>query len=278
MKEGEIDWNTTIEDKGFFQLNEDGRKYRGWKEDGHGKVNLSKSIIVSSDVFFYQLAAKLTVDRIATFLKEFGFGLKTGVDLYAEVEGILPDRKWKLGAIGESWFVGDTLNIGIGQGYISCTPLQLALAISSIATRGKIYKPKVVAKIGEEHIDKELIFEISSINQTDWTELENSMVSVITDWRGTAYNLAEIAENKIAGKTGTAQIKSLTDEELTVKEEYEEVRQEESNRDHALFVGYGPIPEPQLTVVVIVENGESGSAIAAPIAQKLIDNYLRQKN
>ena len=278
LKEGEIDWNTTIEDKGFFQLNEDGRKYRGWKEDGHGKVNLSKSIIVSSDVFFYQLAAQLTVDRIAAFLKQFGFGLKTGVDLYAEVEGILPDRKWKLGAIGESWFVGDTLNIGIGQGYISCTPLQLAVAISSIATRGKIYKPKVVAKIGEEHIEKELMFEISSVSQTDWTELENSMVSVISDWRGTAYNLAEIAENKIAGKTGTAQIKSLTDEELTVKEEYEEVRQEESDRDHALFVGYGPIPEPELTVVVIVENGESGSAIAAPIAQKLIDSYLRQKN
>ena len=278
LKEGEIDWDTTIEDEGFFQLDEDGRKYRGWKEDGHGQVNLSKSIIVSSDVFFYQLAAQLTIDRIAAFLKQFGFGLKTGVDLYAEVEGILPDRRWKLGAIGESWFVGDTLNIGIGQGYISCTPLQLALAISSIATRGKIYKPKVVAKIGEEDIEKELIFEISSINQTDWTELENSMVSVITDWRGTAYNLAEIAENKIAGKTGTAQIKSLTDEELTVKEEYEVVRQEESVRDHALFVGYGPIPEPELTVVVIVENGESGSAIAAPIAQKLIDNYLRQKN
>ncbi len=278
LKEGEIDWNTTIEDKGFFQLNEDGRKYRGWKEDGHGMVNLSKSIIVSSDVFFYQLAAQLTVDRIAAFLKQFGFGLKTGVDLYAEVEGILPDRKWKLGAIGESWFVGDTLNMGIGQGYISCTPLQLAVAISSIATRGKIYKPKVVAKIGKEHIEKELIFEISSIKQTDWAKLESSMVSVISDWRGTAYNLAEIAENKIAGKTGTAQIKSLTDEELTVREEYEDVRQEESNRDHALFVGYGPIPEPELTVVVIVENGESGSAIAAPIAQKLIDSYLSRNN
>ena len=114
LKEGEIDWNTTIEDEGFFQLNEEGRKYRGWKEEGHGQVNLAKSIIESSDVFFYQLATQLTVDRIATFLKEFGFGLKSGVDLYAEAEGILPDRNWKLGAIGESWFVGDTVNMGIG--------------------------------------------------------------------------------------------------------------------------------------------------------------------
>lgn len=278
LKEGEIDWNTTIEDEGFFQLNEEGRKYRGWKEEGHGQVNLAKSIIESSDVFFYQLATQLTVDRIATFLKEFGFGLKSGVDLYAEAEGILPDRKWKLGAIGESWFVGDTVNMGIGQGYISSTPLQLALAVSSIATRGKIYKPKVVAKVNEDLIEKEIFLEIDSIKESDWEKLESSMVSVISDWRGTAFNLNEIAKNKIAGKTGTAQIKSLTDEELTVKEEYEDVRQEVSNRDHALFVGYGPIPEPKLTVVVIVENGESGSAIAAPIAQRLIDKYLPKNN
>ena len=278
LKEGEIDWNTTIEDEGFFQLNEEGRKYRGWKEEGHGQVNLAKSIIESSDVFFYQLATQLTVDRIATFLKEFGFGLKSGVDLYAEAEGILPDRKWKLGATGESWFVGDTVNMGIGQGYISSTPLQLALAVSSIATRGKIYKPKVVAKVNEDLIEKEIFLEIDSIKESDWEKLESSMVSVISDWRGTAFNLNEIAKNKIAGKTGTAQIKSLTDEELTVKEEYEDVRQEVSNRDHALFVGYGPIPEPKLTVVVIVENGESGSAIAAPIAQRLIDKYLPKNN
>ena len=278
LKEGEIDWNTTIKDEGFFQLNEEGRKYRGWKEEGHGQVNLAKSIIESSDVFFYQLATQLTVDRIATFLKEFGFGLKSGVDLYAEAEGILPDRKWKLGAIGESWFVGDTVNMGIGQGYISSTPLQLALAVSSIATRGKIYKPKVVAKVNEDLIEKEIFLEIDSIKESDWEKLESSMVSVISDWRGTAFNLNEIAKNKIAGKTGTAQIKSLTDEELTVKEEYEDIRQEVSNRDHALFVGYGPIPEPKLTVVVIVENGESGSAIAAPIAQRLIDKYLSKNN
>ena len=278
LKEGEIDWNTTIEDEGFFQLNEEGRKYRGWKEEGHGQVNLTKSIIESSDVFFYQLAAQLTVDRIAVFLKKFGFGLKTGVDLYAEAEGVLPDRKWKLGAVGESWFVGDTVNIGIGQGYISSTPLQLALAVSSIATRGKIYKPKIVSKVEEEIIEKEIFLQINSIKESDWEKLESSMVSVISDWRGTAFNLTEIAKNKIAGKTGTAQIKSLTDEELTVKEEYEDIRQEVSNRDHALFVGYGPIPEPKLTVVVIVENGESGSAIAAPIAQRLIDKYLSKNN
>ena len=274
IKEKEIDWNTTIEDQGFFQIEGKGRKYRGWKEDGHGKVNLSKSIVESSDVFFYHLAMQLTLDSISNFLKQFGFGYKTGVDLPSETEGLLPDRKWKLGAIGESWFVGDTINMSIGQGYISCSPLQLAVAISSIANKGKAYQPRVVEKIENEFTKKQLIYELKQIEETDWKKLESSMVSVISAWNGTAHNLSEFGKQTIAGKTGTAQIKSLIDEELTAKEVYEGIRLDEQNRDHALFVGYGPVPDPKLTVVVIVENGESGSAIAAPIAQRLIDFYV----
>ena len=274
IKEKEINWNTTIEDQGFFQIEGEGRKYRGWKEDGHGKVNLSKSIVESSDVFFYHLATQLTLESISNFLKQFGFGYKTGVDLSSETGGLLPDRKWKLGAIGESWFVGDTLNISIGQGYISCSPLQLAVAVSSIANKGKAYQPRVVEKIENEFTKKQLIYELKQIEETDWEKLESSMVSVISAWNGTAHNLSEFGKQTIAGKTGTAQIKSLIDEELTAKEVYEGIRLDEQNRDHALFVGYGPVPDPKLTVVVIVENGESGSAIAAPIAQRLIDFYV----
>ena len=274
IKEKAIDWNTTIEDQGFFQIEGKGRKYRGWKEDGHGKVNLSKSIVESSDVFFYHLAMQLTLDSISNFLKQFGFGYKTGVDLPSETEGLLPDRKWKLGAIGESWFVGDTINMSIGQGYISCSPLQLAVAISSIANKGKAYQPRVVEKIENEFTKKQLIYELKQIEETNWEKLESSMVSVISAWNGTAHNLSEFGKQTIAGKTGTAQIKSLIDEELTAKEVYEGIRLDEQNRDHALFVGYGPVPDPKLTVVVIVENGESGSAIAAPIAQRLIDFYV----
>ena len=277
LKEGVIRWDSTIEDPGFFQIEGKGRKYRGWKEEGHGTVDLKKSIIESSDVFFYQLAIQLKVERIFRFLRQFGFGLKTRIDLFAETEGILPDRKWKLGTIGEPWFIGDTINMGIGQGYINCTPLQLAVAVSMIATKGIAYKPRVVEKIDGELTQKEIIYEIKSIKDTDWKKLQNSLDAVISAWNGTAHNLTQLGKNKIAGKTGTAQIKSLTDEELTVKEEYKDVRLEESNRDHALFVGYGPLIEPKLTVVVIVENGESGSAIAAPIAQRLIDYYLERK-
>jgi len=278
VKEKKINWTTTIEDQGFFQIDGKGRKYRGWKEDGHGTVNLSKSIIESSDVFFYHLATQLTVDSISNFLKQFGFGRKTGVDLSSETEGLLPDRKWKLGAIGESWFVGDTINISIGQGYISCSPLQLAVAISSIATKGKVYRPRVVAKIEDQFTEKQVIYHLNQIEKSHWEKLENSMVSVISHWKGTAHNLTEFGQETIAGKTGTAQIKSLTDAELTVKEEYEDIRLEERNRDHALFVGYGPLPDPELTVVVIVENGESGSTVAAPIAQRLIDFYADRED
>ena len=275
--ENEIRWDTTLEDVGFFQYQGEGRRYRGWKEEGHGIVDLKKSIIESSDVFFYELATKLTIERISDFLLKFGFGLKSGIDLSYESEGILPDRKWKLGFIGESWFIGDTINMGIGQGYITATPLQLALAVSVIANNGVAYKPRVVERIDSMKTNKEAIYQIDFVDSYDWIKIQDSMAKVVSAWNGTAYNLSSFAETKIAGKTGTAQIKSLTDEELTVKEEYEGIRVEEGNRDHALFVGYGPLTNPRLTVVVIVENGESGSAVAAPIAQKIIDKYLEEK-
>ena len=274
LREKVIDWNSTIEDEGFFQIDPEGRKYRGWKEDGHGIVDLNKSIIESSDVFFYQLATQLTIDNISNFLSLFGFGSKTGIDLYAETEGTLPNRKWKIGKIGESWFIGDTINIAIGQGYLSCSPLQLVVALSVLATKGKAYKPRVIEKIDNDFTETQLLYKVELTNKNDWQKLEDSLSSVISSWNGTAFNLTEFGRVKIAGKTGTAQIKSLIDEELTAKEEYEGIRLEEINRDHALFVGYGPISKPLLSVVVIVENGESGSAIAAPIAQKLIDFYV----
>ena len=274
LREKVIDWNSTIEDEGFFQIDPEGRKYRGWKEDGHGIVDLNKSIIESSDVFFYQLATQLTIDNISNFLSLFGFGSKTGIDLYAETEGTLPSRKWKIGKIGETWFIGDTINIAIGQGYLSCSPLQLVVALSVLATKGKAYKPRVIEKIDNDFTETQLLYKVELTNKNDWQKLEDSLSSVISSWNGTAFNLTEFGRVKIAGKTGTAQIKSLIDEELTAKEEYEGIRLEEINRDHALFVGYGPISKPLLSVVVIVENGESGSAIAAPIAQKLIDFYV----
>ena len=270
-----ISWNTVIKDEGFFQIQDEGRKYRGWKEEGHGIVDLNKAIIESSDVYFYELASKTTVDQIHSFLKPFGFGQKTGIQLTGEEEGVLPSRNWKLGRTGDSWFVGDTINLGIGQGYMTTTPLQLAVAVSVLATRGKAYKPNIVEKINTTFIEPELLYQIEIKEERNWKKLEESMISVIRSWNGTAHNIYNPEDFLIAGKTGTAQIKSLTEENLTVQEEYENVRKDIKKRDHAIFVGYGPVPNPNLTVVVVVENGESGSAVAAPIAKLIIDRYQK---
>jgi len=276
LEERAIDVDTIIKDEGIFQINGEGRKYRGWKEEGHGEVNLHKAIVESSDVYFYELASKLTIDKISDFLSLFNFGQNTGIDLINESPSVLPDRNWKLGNIGEAWFVGDTVNMGIGQGYITVTPLQLASSVSAIATKGKIFKPKIVKRLGEQDIEPELLSSIDLNKKENWEAIEKSMIAVINSWNGTAHNLYKEGGLKIAGKTGTAQIKSLVDQELTVKEEYEGVREIEKNRDHALFVSYGPLPNPNLTVVVIVENGESGSSIAAPIAMKLMEQYQKE--
>ena len=276
LEERAIDVDTIIKDEGVFQINGEGRKYRGWKEEGHGEVNLHKAIVESSDVYFYELASKLTIDKISDFLELFNFGRNTGIDLINESSSTLPNRNWKLGNIGEAWFVGDTVNMGIGQGYIAVTPLQLASSVSAFATKGKIFKPKLVERLGEQVIEPELQFTIELNKKENWEAIEKSMIAVINSWNGTAHNLYKEGGIRIAGKTGTAQIKSLVDQELTVKEEYEGIREIEKNRDHALFVSYGPLPNPNLTVVVIVENGESGSSVAAPIAMKLMEQYQKE--
>lgn len=273
-----IDWGYVIDDKGVFQIQGEGRRYRGWKEGGHGEVNLKKAIAVSSDVFFYQLATNLTIDKISDFLKKFGFGLVSGIDLDNESKANLPTRNWKLGTLGESWYVGDTVNIGIGQGYITITPIQLAVATSIIANKGTAYKPRLVERINELSTEKEILYKVEIQDESNWKKLEEAMEAVTNSWYGTAYNISLSGKTKIVGKTGTAQIKSLTEEDLSVREEYQGIRESISNRDHALFVGYGPIKNPRLVVVVIVENGESGSTVAAPIAQKIIDEYLKENS
>jgi len=276
LEEKIIQESTIINDTGVFQIDGEGRKYRGWKEEGHGEVNLHKAIVESSDVYFYELASELTIDKISNFLSSFNFGKQTGIDLINESSSILPDRNWKLGNIGEPWFKGDTVNIGIGQGYINVTPLQLASSVSALATKGKIFRPKLVERLGDQVIEPELLFSIDLSTEKNWETIEKSMISVINSWNGTAHNLYKEGGITIAGKTGTAQIKSLIDQDLTVKEEYEDIREIEKNRDHALFVSYGPLPNPNLTVVVIVENGESGSSVAAPIAMKLMQLYQKE--
>ena len=266
LDEGIVDWNTIIQDDGEFYVEGDPRPYRGWKEDGHGKVDLEKAIVESSDVYFYSTAYDLTIKRLEPFLNKFGFGGKTNIDA-EESNGLVPNEKWKLGYIGEFWFKGDSINLGIGQGYMLSTPIQISQAIAVIANRGEIIKPRLVEEIDESPTEFESLGKIKLNDETNWEKIEQSMIEVINSPNGTANNIKD-TRYVIAGKTGTAQIKSYEGQE------YEDIRENPFFRDHALFVGYAPIPDPELLILVIIENGESGSRVAAPIAKAGFDYYL----
>lgn len=265
LEEQVITWDEKIHDQGEFFVEGDDRPYRGWKEEGHGFVNMESAIAESSDVYFYNIAFDLTVSSISPFLAKFGFGSSSKL-LGNESKGILPDKKWKLGQKGEFWFKGDTINMGIGQGYILTTPLQIAIAYSALVNGGQLITPRIVESI--DGVATEFSSErIELKNNENWELIKKALVSVVESNKGTAHNLFD-PKKRIAGKTGTAQVKSLIN---NIK--YQEIRENELLRDHALFVGYGPIEKPSLVVVVIVENGESGSLVAAPIVKKAINSY-----
>ncbi|MEC8169044.1 MAG: penicillin-binding protein 2 [Pseudomonadota bacterium] len=267
LEEKVISWRDKILDEGEFFVEGDERPYRGWKEGGHGEVDMEKAIAESSDVYFYNIAFDLTVSTISPFLEKFGFG-KSSQLFINESEGILPDQKWKLGQKGEFWFKGDTINMGIGQGYILATPLQIALAYSALINGGELISPRIVESIdGEEKKFSSKQIDIKNKKNLDY--IQEALISVVESDTGTAKNIFN-PKLRIAGKTGTAQVKSLIDDK-----KYQEIRENISLRDHALFVGYGPVEDPSLVVVVIVENGESGSLVAAPIVKKAIDLYQK---
>ena len=264
-----ISWEKKIRDNGKYFVEGDPRPYRGWKENGHGNVDMRKAIIESSDVYFYNLAYDLTLSGIKPMLENFGFGKKTGLTPF-ESSGLLPDKKWKLGYKGDFWFKGDTINLGIGQGYILSTPLQLAVAYSGIANKGTIYKPLFIQPSDENTYKPEKIAHINLSDEGGWEKMEKALIDVIAARNGTAHKVFDKNSKVIAGKTGTAQIKSI----LPGKE-YDAIRENPLLRDHALFVGYGPVNDPKLVVAVIIENGESGSEVAAPIVQSAINFYSK---
>ena len=207
LEEQVITWDEKIDDQGEFFVEGDDRPYRGWKEEGHGLVNMESAIAESSDVYFYNIAFDLTVSSISPFLAKFGFGASSKL-IGNESKGILPDKNWKLGQKGEFWFKGDTINMGIGQGYILTTPLQIALAYSALVNGGQLITPRIVESIDGETTE----FSSKKIelkNNENWDLIKKALVSVVESNKGTAHNLFD-PEKRIAGKTGTAQVKSLS--------------------------------------------------------------------
>ena len=264
-----ISWEKKIVDSGEYYVEGDDRPYKGGKEGGHGNVDMKKAIVESSDVYFYALAYDLTINNLSPFLEKFGYGKQSGLT-ENEAKGILPSRKWKLGYIGEAWFKGDTINMGIGQGYITATPIQIALAYATLANRGEIVKPRIIEKIGGVSTEKVSNLNISLSDNQNWKRIEEALLGVVEASNGTANNIYD-RNIRIAGKTGTAQVKSIGETE------YKFLREDESLRDHALFVGYGPVEDPKLVVVAIIENGESGSTVAAPLVRKAINLYSKNE-
>lgn len=268
----------TAEDKifcgGYYQLPNHSHKFRDWKKTGHGWVDMDTSVTQSCDVYYYQLAHEMGVNKMQQYLSNFGFGQRTGIDTGAELPGLLPSRGWKRRRYNKPWYPGETLIMGIGQGYFLATPLQLASATATFANGGTHRSPRIVDRIVAGNLD-ETIEKIGTVenfltiqNQLHWDQVETAMLNVVEGARGTAKRIKN-PNYRIAGKTGTAQV-------FTVKqdEEYDESKISKKNRDHALFVAYAPLEDPKIAVAVIVENGGHGGSAAAPIAKKIMDAYL----
>jgi len=260
---------------GYYQLPNKDHKYRDWKKRGHGLVNLDKAITQSCDVYFYDMALALGIDKLSNFLHGFGFGEKTGIDLNGESAGLLPSREWKRIHRHSAWFPGETLITGIGQGFSQTTPLQLAYATEILAKKGKAVAPFLVERMDYADRTKKLKHEVVeklTLSAKNWATINQAMVNVVHSARGTARLIAGKHDYKIAGKTGTAQVYSIKQDE-----EYNEEELAFNMRDHALFIAYAPVENPTIAVAVIAEHGSHGSSTAAPIAKAVISQYLRQE-
>ncbi len=260
---------------GYYLLPDEERKFRDWKKEGHGLVNLDDAITQSCDIYFYDLAYRMGIDKISAFMVQFGFGQKTGIDSPGEKDGLFPSREWKLATQGMPWFPGETLNTGIGQGAFLVTSLQLANSTAALSQKGTRYRPRLVRAIespdSEQLRETEIIRagQYNLIKDSNWRHIMKSMKNVVHAVRGTAYPISWGLKYTAAGKTGTAQVYGIAQDE-----EYDEETVAEKLRDHALFISFAPADEPRIAVAVIVENGSHGGSVAAPIARKIMDAYL----
>jgi penicillin-binding protein 2 len=260
---------------GFFMLPGSTHKYRDWKHTGHGTVNLSTAIAQSCDVYFYDLALSMGIQRLHDYLAHFGFGSPTGIDILGELPGLLPSPQWKRARRNQPWFPGETIITGIGQGFFMSTPLQLAVATAALANRGQRIRPSII-HAEQEAGSTALLPHVLQIEETisvrdpaNWDTVINAMVDVVHGARGTARHIGLDSRYKIAGKTGTAQVYGLKQEE-----KYDAKQIGEKLRDHALFIAFAPVDDPKIAVAVIVEHGGHGASVAAPIARAIMDSYL----
>ena len=270
--------DTQVLCQGSYSLPGDTHRYRDWKRGGHGFTNVTSAIMHSCDVYFYELAHALGIDRMYKYLSYFGLGKKTGIDLPGELSGLLPSREWKRAARQEVWYPGETLISGIGQGYDLVTPLQLAEATAILANHGTIIKPHIVratqASRSSGLISETLLTQgkVPIAASKNWDTVISAMEDAVNKPTGTAYGMGRGATYLIAGKTGTAQVFGV---KQNARYKAEDV--EERLRDHALFIAFAPADDPEIAVAVVVENGGHGGSAAGPIARAVMDRYFSSK-
>lgn len=264
--------DTMIPDPGYYQLPGDPRRYRDWilriRGTGHAdEMNLRDSIAQSCDVYFYELANRLGIDALAESLDDFGIGSLTGVDLPSEKRGILPSSEWKRRVIGSSWYGGETLIVGIGQGYMLATPMQLAVATTALATRGTALKPTFVAAVDGTPVEPEPLLNVSA-ETAYWDEVFAGMVDTVSSVRGTAFGMRSGLTYSVAGKTGTAQVVGIAQDAT-----YDEEALSEYQRNHGWFIAFAPVDNPEIVVAVLTENSGGGSS-AYPVARAMLDYWM----
>ncbi len=270
---GIMGWDTTIFDPGYFSLPGDSHKFRDWKKGGHGTVNMTKSIVMSVDTYYYKTAYQLGIDKLHAWMSEFGFGKKTGIDLPNEKAGIMPSPQWKKETYGKDWLPGETISVSIGQGAFLASPLQVANATAMVANQGNHLIPHIL-KRSEGTLPVKIITQPDGKipfngKQNDWLRMHNAMEETIK--RGTAKDIYT-PRYRIAGKTGTAQVKSIAQGKT-----YNKAALSSRHWDHAWFTGFAPVEDPQIALAVIVENGGGGSKVAAPIGRALFDYWVLQR-
>jgi len=275
LESGSIAPNTQLTCSGAFSYGN--RDFRCWKEGGHGSLSLHRAIAESCDIYFYQVGLKVGPDIIAHYATEFGLGRTTGISLPHEKPGIVPSSSWKKKRLGVPWYSGETLSFSVGQGYLNATPLQLLVLISAVANGGKIVQPQVVERVEDIYQNKLKEYPPLKLGRVNVSEktlqlIQEALKGAVNDPRGTG-SACWLKEVKVAGKTGTAQVIAMP----------EDFKRGEMNRiplrfrDHAWFVAYAPFEDPKISVAVLVEHGGFGATAAAPMAKKVIEQYLNLK-
>ncbi len=271
---GVVTPSSRVFDPGFYQLANHSHKYRNWNRNGDGWVSLELAIARSNDTYFYDLAHKLGIDRMHEYMTAFGLGERVSLDMFEESSGLMPSRDWKRARYRQPWYPGETVILGIGQGYMQVSPLQLAQATALMANKGKWIRPHLAKSIGGQRpVDDNPKADIVLRDPAFWDYSRNGMEQVMHGARGTARKVGDTAVYRIAGKSGTAQVVAIKQ-----GEKYDRNKVQERHRDHALFVAFAPAERPQIAVAVMVENGESGSGVAAPVVKQVMDAWLLDEN